>query len=108
MRTLDPLGDRVCVQVIAAKERTDAGLLLAPQAVEAPQEAIITAVGPEVQGLFTGDRVIYPRFAGTELTIDGAAVLVLSSREVIGVLRDPSRVTINANGTAEIVEVLHA
>lgn len=86
MRVLKPLGDRVAMKPVAAKEQTESGILLAPQAVEAPSEADVVAVGPEVRTVTVGQRVFYPKYAGMEVTLDDRTVLVLKEREIVGIV----------------------
>lgn len=85
---MKPLGDRVAMKPVAAKEQTDSGILLAPQAVEAPSEADVVAVGPDVRTVAVGQRVFYPKYAGMEVTLDDRTVLVLKEREIVGLVEE--------------------
>ena len=93
---LKPLRDRIVVKTIEAEERTKSGLILPDTAKEKPQEAKVIAVGPgkilddgstkslEVKH---GDRVLYGKYSGTEVTIDGEDYLILREDEVLAVVQ---------------------
>lgn len=90
---IKPLGDRIVVKVIeAVEEKTASGIVLPDTAKEKPQQGEVIAVGPgrildngervplEVAA---GDRVIYSKYAGTEVKIDGEELLIISERDVL-------------------------
>ncbi|NPV92554.1 MAG: co-chaperone GroES [Firmicutes bacterium] len=92
---INPLGDRVVVKAIEQEEKTKSGIVLPDTAKERPQEGNVVAVGPgrvldngqklpvEVK---VGDRVLYSKYGGTEVKIDGEEYLILSERDVLAVL----------------------
>ncbi|PKR76524.1 co-chaperone GroES [Halalkalibacillus sediminis] len=92
---LKPLGDRVVVEVIEQEEKTTSGIVLPDSAKEKPQEGKVVAVGSgrvtdngekvalEVKD---GDRVIYSKFAGTEVNADGKEYLVLRESDILAVV----------------------
>ena len=90
---LQPLEDRIVVRPAEAEETTNSGLVIPDTAKEKPQQGEVLAVGPgrraENSGelipvdLATGDTVIYSKYGGTEITIDGEDLLILSSRDVL-------------------------
>ncbi len=93
--SLKPLEDRIVVKAIEEEETTASGLVIPDTAKERPQEGEVVAVGP---GRFTedgttrvamevkeGDRVIYSKYGGTEVKIDGTEYLILSARDVLAV-----------------------
>jgi chaperonin GroES len=93
--SLKPLDDRIVVKAIEEEETTASGLVIPDTAKERPQEGEVIAVGP---GRFTedgstrvamdvkeGDRVIYSKYGGTEVKIDGVEYLILSARDVLAV-----------------------
>jgi chaperonin GroES len=93
--SLKPLDDRIVVKAIEEEETTASGLVIPDTAKERPQEGEVIAVGP---GRFTedgsarvamdvksGDRVIYSKYGGTEVKIDGIEYLILSARDVLAV-----------------------
>ena len=77
--TLVPLGDRVVLKQVEAEETTKSGIVLPGQAQEKPQQAEVVAVGPGgvVDGkevkmeVAVGDKVIYSKYSGTEVKMDG-------------------------------------
>lgn len=93
---LVPLGDRVVLQQLEAEETTKSGIVLPGQAQEKPQQAEVVAVGPGgmVDGkevkmeVEVGDRVIYNKYAGTDVKIEGEEFIVLKQEEIVGVLVD--------------------
>ena len=86
---LVPLGDRVVLKQIAAEETTKSGIVLPGQTKEKPQQAEVVAVGPggivdgkEVTMLVSvGDKVIYSKYAGTEVELDGEEYLVVKQEK---------------------------
>lgn len=92
---INPLGDRVVVKAVEQEERTKSGIVLPDTAKERPQEGSVIAVGPgrildngqkvpvEVN---VGDRVLYSKYGGTEVKLDGEEYLILSERDVLAVL----------------------
>lgn len=93
---LVPLGDRVVLKQLVAEETTKSGIVLPGQAQEKPQQAEVVAVGPGgmVDGkevkmeVEVGDRVIYNKYAGTDVKIEGEEFIVLKQEEIVGVLVD--------------------
>jgi len=90
---LQPLDDRIVVRPSEAEETTASGLVIPDTAKEKPQQGEVLAVGPgrraEANGelipldIKTGDRVVYSKYGGTEITIDGEDLLILTSRDVL-------------------------
>jgi chaperonin GroES len=94
--SLKPLGDRIVVKANEAEERTASGLVIPDTAKEKPQQGTVLAVGPGSRSESTGelipldvkvgDTVVYSKYGGTEITLDGQDVLILNSRDVLGVI----------------------
>jgi chaperonin GroES len=90
---LQPLEDRIVVRTAEAEETTTSGLVIPDTAKEKPQQGEVLAVGPgrraEQTGelvpldLSVGDTVVYSKYGGTEITVDGEALLILSGRDVL-------------------------
>ena len=90
---LRPLGDRVVVKPLEREEVTKSGIVLPDTVKEKPQQGEVLAVGPgrraENSGeliameLSAGDTVVYSKYGGTEITVDGEDLLILSSRDVL-------------------------
>ena len=92
---LVPLGDRVVLKQEVAEETTKSGIVLAGQTKEKPQQAEVVAVGPggvvdgkEVTMMVSvGDKVIYSKYAGTEVEVDGEEYLVVKQNDILAVIK---------------------
>lgn len=92
---IKPIGDRVVIKVVEREEKTASGLFLPDTAKEKPQEGEIVAVGSgKVVGnavlpleLQVGDRVIYSKYAGTEVKYDGVEYLILRESDILAVIQ---------------------
>lgn len=92
---LKPLGDRVVVKRLEAEQKTKGGIVLPDTAKEKPKEGEVVAVGPgkvldsgETQALQVkaGDRVIFSSYAGTEVTVAGEELLIMSESDVLAIV----------------------
>jgi len=92
---IQPLGDRVVVKALARETVTKSGLVLPDTAKEKPQEGEILAVGPgkvldngkrTTPEVKVGERVLFARYAGTEIKIDGEEYLILRESDVMGIV----------------------
>lgn len=85
-----PLADRVIIRPAQAEEVTAAGIIIPDSAKEKPLKGTVIAVGPgtkdEVMELKDGDIVLYGKYAGTELEIEGDKVLIMRQSEVLAIL----------------------
>lgn len=89
-----PLGDRVVIQNVGAEEQTKGGLYLATTAKEKPQMAVVLAVGPggNVDGkeitmhVKDGQKVIYSKYAGTEVKLDGEEYILVRQSDILAVV----------------------
>ena len=87
MASIKPLGDRVLIQADVAEEVTSSGLYIPDTAKEKPQQGTVVAVGPgKVENGTTGDKVLYGKYAGTEVTIDGEEYLIMRESDIVGIL----------------------
>ena len=94
---LQPLEDRIVVRPGKSEETTASGLVIPDTAKEKPQQGEVLAVGPgrtsEQTGnviplnISVGDKVVYSKYGGTEITVEGEDLLILSSRDVLAVLK---------------------
>jgi len=90
---LVPLEDRIVVRTAEAEETTISGLVIPDTAKEKPQQGEVLAVGPgrrsETSGdiipldIAAGDTVVYSKYGGTEITIDGEDLLILAGRDIL-------------------------
>lgn len=85
---LDPTEDRLVVRPDIPKEQTVGGIIIPQMAQEKPTQGTVITVGPKVFGIATGDLVLYSRFGGQDVTIEGEDLLILAARDVLGVLRE--------------------
>ena len=92
-----PLHDRVVVKRIDAEEKTKGGLLIPDSAKEKPSHGDVTAVGPGGRdeagklipiGVKVGERVLFGKWSGTEVKIDGQELLIMNESDIMGVLTD--------------------
>jgi chaperonin GroES len=91
---LKPLDDRIVVKASEGDQTTASGLVIPDTAKEKPQEGSVVAVGPGKfedgvrvpMDVSTGDKVIYPKYGGTEVKVDGEEYLILSARDVLAIL----------------------
>jgi chaperonin GroES len=94
---LQPLEDRIVVRPGKSEETTASGLVIPDTAKEKPQQGEVLAVGPgrtsDQTGtviplsIAVGDTVVYSKYGGTEITVEGEDLLILSSRDVLAVLK---------------------
>lgn len=89
---LQPLEDRIVVRTAEAEETTVSGLVIPDSAKEKPQQGEVLAVGPGRVGddnervameVAVGDTVVYSKYGGTEISVDGEDLLILSARDVL-------------------------
>ena len=91
---LVPLGDRVVLKQCETEETTKSGIILTPKAQEKPVTAEVVAVGPGgmVDGkevtmqVKVGDKVIYSKYAGTEVKIDGKELIIVKQSDILAVV----------------------
>ena len=93
---LQPLEDRIVVRPGESEERTASGLVIPDTAKEKPQQGEVLAVGPGRRSDNTGeiiptdvkvgDTVVYSKYGGTEITIDGEDLLILNARDVLAIV----------------------
>jgi chaperonin GroES len=91
--SLQPLDDRIVVRPSEAEEKTASGLVIPDTAKEKPQQGEVLAIGPGRRAENTGelipldikvgDKVVYSKYGGTEITIDGEDLLILAGRDVL-------------------------
>jgi chaperonin GroES len=93
--SITPLSDRVVVKPKEAEEKTASGIIIPDTAKEKPQQGTVVAVGP---GRFEngtkidmsvkeGDTVLYGKYSGTELTLEGEDVLIMRESDILGVVK---------------------
>jgi len=90
-----PLHDRVVVRRIEAEEKTSGGIIIPDTAKEKPQEGEVVAVGPGTRAedgtvtaldVRSGDRILFGKWSGTEVRIDGEELLIMKESDILGVV----------------------
>ena len=94
---LQPLDDRIVVKPGESEETTASGLVIPDTAKEKPQQGEVLAVGPGKRseqtgeiipvGVSVGDTVVYSKYGGTEITVDGEDLLILAGRDVLAIVQ---------------------
>ncbi len=93
---LQPLEDRIVVRPAEAEEKTASGLVIPDTAKEKPQQGEVLAVGPGRFGddnervpldISVGDKVVYSKYGGTEITNEGEDLLILQARDVLAIVK---------------------
>ncbi len=93
---LQPLEDRIVVRPAEAEEKTASGLVIPDTAKEKPQQGEVLAVGTGRRSdsgdlipmeVNVGDTVVYSKYGGTEITIDGEDLLILAARDVLAIVK---------------------
>ena len=92
-----PLHDRVVVKRVAEEEKTKGGIIIPDTAKEKPMEGEIVAVGPGARDekgtlvpldVKVGDRILFGKWSGTEVKLDGVEYLIMKESDIMGVLED--------------------
>ena len=95
MANFRPLHDRVVVRRITAEEKTAGGIIIPDTAKEKPQEGEVVAVGPGARNeqgqivaldVKAGDRVLFGKWSGTEVKIDGEELLIMKESDIMGIV----------------------
>ena len=94
-KTIRPLEDRILVRPEESEETTVSGIVIPDTAKEKPQEGVVLAVGPGKRSdtgdvipmdVSEGDRVVYSKYGGTEIKLEGEDLLILSARDVLAIV----------------------
>jgi chaperonin GroES len=96
MTSIKPLGDRVVVQPKPAEDKTESGLYIPDSAKEKPQRGTVKSVGPgRVEDgtqidmtVEEGQEVLYGKYAGTEVTLDGDEYLIMRESDIFGIIEE--------------------
>lgn len=90
---LRPLGDRIVIKKVEVEEKTKSGIVLPSSAKEQPQMAEVLAIGSDItndekrkEQIKIGDKVIFAKYAGTEIKVDGEEVTILKLSEILAVV----------------------
>ena len=93
---LVPLDDKIVLKKVVAEETTKSGIVLTGQTKEKPQEAEVIAVGPGgvvdgkevVMQVKVGDKVIYSKYAGTDVELDGEKLIVVKQSDILAIIEE--------------------
>lgn len=87
---IKPLGNRVVIKKVEAEEKTQGGIILTGSAKEKPQMAEVVAVGPgtkdEVMELTEGDKVVFSKYAGTDIKYGGEEYTIMSQSDILAIV----------------------
>jgi len=87
---ITPLADRVLVEPAPAEEKTAAGIIIPDTAKEKPQRGTVVAVGAgkkdEPMTVKVGDVVLYGKYSGTEITVDGSNYLIMRESDIVAII----------------------
>ena len=92
---LKPLGDRVVVEHVEQEDKTSGGVFLPDTAKEKPQEGVVRAVGTGrtldngtkiAMDVKVGDRIIYSKYSGSEVKVEGTEYLIISEKDVLAIV----------------------
>ena len=95
MASFRPLHDRVLVKRVKEEEKTKGGIIIPETAQEKPQEGEVVAVGPGTRDedgerialdVKTGDRILFGKWSGTEVKVDGEELLIMKESDILGVI----------------------
>jgi chaperonin GroES len=95
-----PLGDRVLVKRVKEEEKTKGGIIIPDTAQEKPQEGEVVAVGPGARDedgeriamdVKVGDRILFGKWSGTEVKLDGEELLIMKESDIMGVIDTPAK-----------------
>ena len=94
-----PLHDRVLIRRVESEEKTTGGIIIPDTAKEKPMEGEVVAAGPGARGddgklqpmdVKAGDRVLFGKWSGTEVKIDGQDLLIMKESDIMGVIEGPA------------------
>lgn len=85
---ITPLGDRVLVKIAESEEKTKGGLYIPQTAQEKTQTGVVTAVGDDKDAIKvkTGDKIMYDKYAGTSIKIEGVDYLIVKAGDIIAIV----------------------
>lgn len=94
MASIKPLSDRVLIRPVEAEEKTSSGIIIPDTAKEKPQRGTVVEAGPgRVENgtkidmsVSKGDEVLYGKYAGTEVTLDGEDYLIMRESDILGIV----------------------
>lgn len=83
-----PLADRVLAKLLESEEKTESGIIIPDTVKEKPQKAEIVEVGKEVENIKKNDKVLFAKYSGTEVKIEGEDYIILKEEDILGIFED--------------------
>ncbi len=87
---IKPLGDKVIIEAALAKEKTASGIIIPDTAKEKPQKGIVVAIPDKTDDINitvkVGDKVLYGKYAGTEISFDEKEYLIMSEKDILAII----------------------
>ncbi len=83
---IKPIGSRIVVKTAKAEEKTASGIIIPDTAKEKPQQGTVVAVSDEIKSIKVDNTVLYGRFAGTEVSVQGEEYLILDEGDVLAIV----------------------
>jgi len=106
-KTVSPVGDRVFVKVDISTPVSTGGILLPSSAQKKPTQGEVVSLG-DAKSIKAGDKVVYSKYAGTEVAVDGSEYVLLKEEDVIGILNSESITDLLPLGDRVLIEVAEA
>ena len=82
-----PLGDRVLIKRLEEQNTTASGIIIPNNAKEKPAQGTVLAVGSEAEEVAVNDTVVFGKYAGTELALDGQDYIVMEMSDILGIIK---------------------
>ncbi|WP_345984957.1 co-chaperone GroES [Sulfurimonas sp. HSL-1656] len=82
-----PLGNRVLVERVEDAQTTASGIIIPDNAKEKPSQGKIVAIGGDVESIAVGDTVVFGKYSGNELSLDGKEYLIMDADDIFGIIK---------------------
>ncbi|MBD3800207.1 MAG: co-chaperone GroES [Campylobacterales bacterium] len=82
-----PLGNRVLVERVEDAQTTASGIIIPDNAKEKPSQGEIVAIGADVETIAVGDTVVFGKYSGNELSLDGKEYLIMDADDIFGIIK---------------------
>jgi chaperonin GroES len=82
-----PLGNRVLVERVEERQTTASGIIIPDNAKEKPSQGKIVAVGGDVEAISVGDTVVFGKYSGNDITLDGTDYLIMEADDIFGIIK---------------------
>jgi chaperonin GroES len=82
-----PLGNRVLVERVEDSQTTASGIIIPDNAKEKPSQGKIVAIGGDVEEISVGDTVVFGKYSGNDITLDGSEFLIMDADDIFGIIK---------------------